>query len=156
MKRLIGFLLFLVLAEDSACAYWPTMGGPLGGWVRPISGSSPCPSRYGLFDIILLGILIAAPSKGPLARPMKNALLLTVAGTVISFAWGLFHGGDFRHASWQTYLILSSVLLAFTVAATFRTAADFVGLAKWLLAVAIYRALMCWISYFTWGRVTLG
>jgi hypothetical protein len=105
----------------------------------------------------LLGVLIAAPSKGgALAQPMKNALWVMLAGTLLCFTWGLFHGGDFRHASWQTYLIFSSVLLAFTVAATFRTAADFVGLGKWLIAVALYRGLMCWISYFTWGRVTLG
>jgi hypothetical protein len=76
--------------------------------------------------------------------------------TVFSFLYGLFHGGDVRHASWQTYLILASILLGFTLSATFRSAADFYGLAKWLIAAAIYRGIGCWISYFTWGRTLLG
>jgi hypothetical protein len=154
VKSLVGLLLFLILAEDSSCAYKPRLGAPL-GWVNDVL-IEPLPIKIRPFDLILLGILIAAGSKGALAKPMKNALLTMLGCTVVCFAWGVFHGGDFRHASWQTYLILSAILLAFTVAATFRTAADFVVLGKWLMAVALYRGLMCWISYFAYGKVFLG
>lgn len=158
MKRLLGFLLFLVLAEDSGCLYAEHLGAPL-GWVRDLL-LDPLPIKIRLFDLILIGVLIAASMKrdgrGANVAPMKNALLLTTGATVFYFAYGLFHGGDARFASWQTYLILSSVLLAFTLAATHRTAADYAGLARWLLAVAAYRGIMCWISYFTWGRASFG
>jgi len=156
VKRLLGFLTFLVLAEDSTCAYASKMGAPF-GWVLTVL-LDPLPIKIRPFDLILLVILIASKpaTRGAIAQPMKNALLTMVAGTVVCFVWGLLHGGQVRFASWQTYLILSSVLYAFTAAATFRTPADFVGLGKWLMAVAFYRGAMCWISYFTWGRVTLG
>jgi hypothetical protein len=154
VKKFLGFLLFLVLAEDSGCRYAEKVGAPL-GWVNPFL-LEPLPIKLRLFDLILLGILITAPSKGVLSRPMKSALLTLVGGTIVCFAWGVFHGGDFRHASWQTYLILSSVLAAFTVAATFRTPADFVELGKWLMGVALYRALMCWVAYLTYGKASVG
>lgn len=156
MKRFLGFLLFLVFAEDTACAYSTRLGSPF-GWVKTIL-LDPLPIKVRPLDLILLGILIAAKKdvRGALSQPMKNALFAILGVTLVSFLWGIFHGGEFRFAAWQTYLILSSVLVAFTLAAHFRTAADYVGLAKWILAVAVYRAIMCWISYFTWGRVTLG
>jgi hypothetical protein len=154
VKRVVGLLLFLALAGDTHCAYVNKLGAPL-GWFGDLL-IEPLPIKLRPLDLILVGILIAARSKGALARPMKNALLVLIATTVVCFGWGLFHGGDFRDAAWQTYLILSSVLFAFTVAATFRTPADFVGLGKWLMAVGIYRGVMCWLSYFTWGRNTVG
>jgi hypothetical protein len=158
VKRFVGFLLFLVLAEDSLCAYASRLGAPL-GWVHDLL-LDPLPIKLRPFDLMLLAVLIAASSKrdgrGPHVPPMKNALFLMLGITVFSFLYGIMHGGDARFASWQTYLILSSILFAFTVAATFRTASDYAGLAKWLLAVAAYRAFMCWLSYFTWGRASLG
>jgi hypothetical protein len=157
VKSFIGLLLFLVFAEDSGCAYAPPLGAPL-GWVHAIL-LDPLPIKIRLLDLLLLGILIASPKRdgrGPNSQPMQNALFLTIGATVFFFMWGIFHGGDGRHASWQTYLILSTVLMAFTLAATFRTAADYAGLVKWLIAAAAYRGVMCWISYFTWGRATLG
>jgi hypothetical protein len=151
VNRLVGLLLFLVLcAEDAATAYKNKLGRPF-GWVTDWL-LEPLPIKIRLFDLILLGILIAAPMKGALTRPMKNTLFSVVGVTVLCYMWGLFHGGDVRHASWQTYLILSSVLLAFTVARTHRTPADFVALGKWLMAVGVYRGVMCWTAYFTYGR----
>ncbi len=112
------------------------------------------------FDLILLTILLLSSSqrngKSAVVAPMRQALLLILGTTIVAFCYGIICGGEFRYASWQTYLILSTVLLAFTVASTFRTAADFVGLSKWLIAAAVYRATMCWISYFTWGRSIVG
>src|SRR5260370_2724455 len=87
---------------------------------------------------------------------MKSTIWLILATTIVCEAYGLARGGDFRHASWQTYLILSTVLVVFTVAATCRTVADFRALAHWLIAASIYRGMMCWLSYFTWGRDVVG
>ncbi|MGD0524570.1 MAG: hypothetical protein ABSE49_05485, partial [Polyangiaceae bacterium] len=157
-KTLLGLLTFLVLSEDSTCLYGPHLIAPL-GWVQTIL-LDPLPIKIRPFDLILIGVLIAASSNrsvwGPSVRPMKNALFVTLGATLVSFVYGVLHGGDFRFASWQTYLILSAILYAFTVASAFHTAADYWSLGKWLLAGAVYRGLMCWISYFTWGRTTLG
>src|SRR5260370_18382279 len=87
---------------------------------------------------------------------MKSTIWLILATTIVCEAYGLARGGDFRHASWQTYLILSTVLVVLTVAATCRTVADFRALAHWLIAASIYRGMMCWLSYFTWGRDVVG
>jgi hypothetical protein len=157
-KTLLGLLTFLVLSEDSTCLYGPHLIAPL-GWVQTIL-LDPLPIKIRPFDLILIGVLIAASSNrsvwGPSVRPMKNALFVTLGATLVSFVYGVLHGGDFRFASWQTYLILSAILYAFTVASAFHTAADYWSLGKWLLAGAVYRGLMCWISYFPWGRTTLG
>jgi hypothetical protein len=129
------------------------------GWIRSLL-LEPLPIKVRPFDLMLLVILVASSSKrdgrGPDVAPMKNALLLMLGTTVFCFVYGLVQGGDVRHASWQTYLILSSIVLAFTLAATFRTPSDYCALAKWILAAAVYRGIMCWISYFTWGRASLG
>jgi hypothetical protein len=157
VKRFVGFLLFAVMATDWGAEYAAHLGSPLGFLHDLLLEPYVIPIRP--FDLIMAGVLIAALSKRD-ARgfipPMRSALLILVGVTIFSFAWGLFHGGDARAASWQTYLILSAVLVSFTVAAVFRAPADYHGLAKWLLAAVCYRALMCWISYFTWGRDLTG
>jgi hypothetical protein len=158
VKGLVGALMFLVFAEDWGCAYSSHLGAPL-GWVHDIF-VEPLAIKVRLLDLILLGVLVTASFKrdtrGAHVPPMKNVLFLALGTTIFSFAWGLAHGGDARAASWQTYLILSCILFAFTLGATFRTATDYVTLAKWLMAAAIYRGLGCWISYFTWGGSTVG
>jgi hypothetical protein len=118
---------------------------------------APTPVKIRLFDLIMLGILLSSKrDKKSYVPAMRTALLVLLGTTVSWFVFGLTRGGEVRFASWQTYLILSAVLVAFTVAATHKTAADFRGLARWLLAAALYRALMCWISYFTWARAIVG
>jgi len=128
------------------------------GWVQSLL-LEPTPIKIRPFDLILLVVLLSSSKrnkKNAVVAPMKQALLLVLGTTVVWFFYGITRGGEFRYASWQTYLILSTVLLAFTVASTFRTAADIGGLAKWLIAAALYRAIMCWLSYFTWGRNSVG
>ena len=158
MVRLVSLLLFLVFVDDDSCAYRLHLGAPM-AWVTNVL-LVPSPIKIRPFDLIMLVILIMGSSqaraKAPLVAPMRNALFLMLGTTVFWLLYGLARGGEFRFATWQTYLILSTVLVAFTVAATFRTPADFCGLGKWLLAAAIYRAAMCWISYFTWGREIVG
>ena len=106
--------------------------------------------------VLLLGSTRRAGAKAGLVVPMRNALLLVGVTIFAWFAYGLRHGGEFRYASWQTYLILSTVLVSFAVAVTFRTVADFYGLARWLVAAAMYHAFMCWLSYFTWAQKLVG
>src|SRR6202000_1980241 len=88
--------------------------------------------------------------------PMRTAVLIVLGAAVFWVCFGLSRGGEFRFASWQTYLVMSNVLVALTIAATFKTVADFERLGKYLVIAGLYRATMCWISYFTWGRKTLG
>jgi hypothetical protein len=157
VRKLVGLLLFLVFADDYECAYRSHFNAPM-AWVNPLI--EPTIIKVRPFDLILLLILLAASfdrkNRAAYTKPMRNVLLGTVTTTVLWFVYGLVRGGDARMASWQIYLILSTVLLSFTVAATFRTTADFAGLAKWFIAAALYRALMCWIAYFSWGSVILG
>jgi hypothetical protein len=156
VKRFLGFVLFLVFVDDFGLPYVEHFGAPF-GWVQTVL-LDPTPVKVRPFDFLLLFALISASGKkkGASVGPMKTTLLICVATTVFFYVYGLARGGDARAASWQTYLIMSTVLLAFTVAATFRTAADYEGLAKWLIAAAIYRAAMCWLSYFTWGHHVSG
>ncbi len=155
MANLVGFLLFLVFADDFDCAYAAHLGAPL-GWLNFLV--EPTAIKVRPFDLIMLVVLFAAQGgkKPGAAVPMRNALYLALGTTVVSMLYGLIHGGEFRFASWQTYLILSTILVAFTVSAACRTPAHFNLLAKWLIAAASYRAVMCWISYFTWAKGLMG
>jgi len=91
--------------------------------------------------------LMSPEGKGPRVVPVRNALLLSGATTVLWFVYGIARGGGAWQASWQIYLMLSGVLFAFAIGAAFRTTQHFVMLAKVVLAVAAYRALMCWLFY---------
>jgi hypothetical protein len=75
---------------------------------------------------------------------MKNALFLVLATVVVFFAYGVATGGDARAASWQIYLIVSSVLFAFVVSALFVTPEHYESLMKVVIAAGAYRAVMCW------------
>lgn len=154
VKRLVQLTLFLAFTIDKDTAYSWHITAPL-AWLYSYL-LDPSVIKIRTFDIIMLGVLVAAPGRKAYAAPTKHSLLLVLATTVLWFVYGVVMSGDSRSASWQTYRILSMVIVAFAVAATHRTSADFRGLAKWLIAAAAYRAVMCWISYFTWGRDTVG
>jgi len=158
VRRLIAFLLFLVLADDNDAFHAKTMGGPM-AWVHGVL-VSPLPIKVRPFDLAMLAILLVTSSrrdaKGPRVAPMQAAMLLALATTVAFFAYGIVTGGDGRAASWQTYLMLSGILVSFTVAANFRTPEHYSLLAKVLVAVALYHAAMCWYFYVFWvqaGRI---
>ena len=122
-------------------------------WVNPVL-FAPLPIKIRVFDVILAVILIVASSrrssKLPVVAPMRNALFLGVATTVVWFAYGIATGGDARAASWQTYLILSTALMAFVVSACFQTTEQYALLAKALVAAALYRAAMCWYFHYVY------
>jgi len=156
VKHIVCVLMFLCFAEDWGCAYKSHLGAPL-AWVHDVF-IEPLPIKVRPLDLVILGVFIAASARKKVLQvpAMRNALLLAVGTTIVAFAWGLARGGDSRAASWQVYLILSCILFAFTVGTVFRTPADYVTLAKWLMAAAVYRAVFCWVSHFTWGRTSLG
>jgi hypothetical protein len=155
---LIGFLLFLLCVDEFTAAYKKHLFTAF-DWVHGYV-MEPTPIKLRPFDLVMLAILLISSSKregrGAQVAPMRNAVLVTLGTTVVWFGIGVWRGGDARDASWQTYLILSTLLFTFTVASVFRTPAHYYGLAKWVIAAAFYRATMCWISYFTWGRDSLG
>jgi hypothetical protein len=121
------------------------------GWVQSLIFEA-LPIKVRPFDIIMLVLLAIASSrkaaKAPRVAPMRSALLLTVATVVVWFVYGVATGGDARAASWQIYLILSSVLFAFTVSAVFVTPEHYEALAKTVIAAGLYRAAMCWYFSF--------
>jgi hypothetical protein len=148
----------LVFVDEDNSAYKTRMFSPM-AWVHDWL-LEPTFIKLRPFDLAMLAVLLVAASKksagGPSVAPMRNTMFLALGTTVLWFLLGLLRGGESRFASWQTYLLLSSILTAFTIAATFRTADHYAELGKWLVGAALYRALMCWISYFTWGRDTVG
>ena len=157
MKRFVAFLLFLVFVDDFGLPYSARLPAPF-EWVHGML-VEPTPLKVRPFDLLMLGCLLVASFKGSggaYVAPMKNALYLALATTILWFIYGVGTGGDSRAASWQVYLIVSLVLVAFTVAAVFRTPNDFFGLAKWFVAAAGYRGIMCWIAYFTYGHDSVG
>lgn len=158
MKRLLSLVLFLLFVEDKGDAYTKDLGAPL-EWLYDIL-LDPTPIKLRPFDLLVLGVLVTGwftkPKRAPQVAPMRAMLFVVLGTTVFWFLFGLLKGGEVRFASWQTYLILSNVLLAFTMAATFETAADFHALGSLLVAAALYKGAMCWVSYFTWGRHRVG
>ncbi len=157
MRRLIALLLFLVIVDEGdATTYYP--------WHMPflpfrwVNGLllAPLPIKLRVFDLIMLGILFAAPKRGGrTVGPMRNALLLAVTTVVLWFIYGIATGGIVRFASWQTYLMLSTVLVAFVIAATFHTVEHYSLLARAVLAAGLYRAALCVYFHFAYaGSIT--
>ncbi len=149
----------MLFIDDTGCNYASHLGGPL-GWLHFLLEPTPISVRP--FDLIMLVVLMVGLSKRnpPLVRPMRNALLLAVATTIVWFLYGVFlRGGDARSVtSWQglTSSSASSFLPLPWLSSIIGTAADFNTLGTWLLVAAIWRAIMCWISYFTWARSVVG
>jgi hypothetical protein len=157
VAKFVGIILCLLFAEDWGAMYTEKLGAPL-AWLHYLL-QAPTPISLRPLDIILLVVLAMSAKKkrgGRMVEPMAWALYVLLFTTMFFFVWGLAHGGDFRSASWQTYLILSTVLMAFAIASAFRTAADFYALGKYLVIAGAYRAVMCWISYLTWARSYVG
>jgi hypothetical protein len=151
MLSIVTFLLFVEDSESTYARHWIS---PF-GWLHEFFFMK-LPHRVRPFDhiavICLLIALSGVDGKGPRVAPMRQTLLLS-AGTVLTwFALGLARGGDITSACWQIYIPMSGVLFAFMIAAAFKTPRDFVMLAKVLLCAAAYRAVMCWIFYFSYVR----
>lgn len=133
--------------EEYYGTFWPT---PF-SWVH-FALYEATPWKIRPFDhIVTLCLVLAlsrADGKGPRVKPMRNALFIAAATIAIWFAYGMVRGGRSYEAGFQTYLLMSGILLSFALAAAFRTPEQYALLAKVILAAAAYRAVMCWAFYF--------
>lgn len=150
MRRFVAALLFLMIVDDGAALYAGYIFAPF-AWVHSVLWLTIAKVR--LFDLIMVGVLIASSGKpaarGPRVVPMRNAVLLGAATIVLWFGYGLARGGSVWAASWQVYLMLSAALVAFTIASNFQTPEHFQLLGRVLVFAGLYRAAMCWFFYFT-------
>src|ERR1035438_9911117 len=143
-------MLFLLLVNDrSAAATYDQYVFVAFGWVQDLLFNTVAIVRP--FDlavaIMLVVALVKRRNKAPLVRPMRNALLLQVATILLWFVYGVVTGGDARSACWQVYLLLTSALFAFLLAATFETVEQFAILGRVIVAAALYHAAVCWWFY---------
>jgi hypothetical protein len=140
--------LFLVFVADAGDTY-EQMAGPF-SWAHYLLLEALPDKIRGIDHITAVCLLIAWRSpdgRGPRVAPVRTALLLAAATTVIWFVYGIATGGGAWEASWQTYLMLSGILMAFAIAAAFRTPEHYALLWKMILWAAAYRAVMCCLFY---------
>ena len=150
-RRALLVTIFLMFVADT--------GAPYADWFAPFGWahflSEALPWKIRAVDHVFALCLLLAPreqSRGQVVRPMRNMLLLAAGTTAVCFAYGVMRGGDSWAGAWQTYLMMSGVLFAFAVSATFRTQEHYVSFAKVLVAAAAYRAVMCWCYYLLYIR----
>lgn len=138
----MNLLLFLAMTaefEDFAEGRWNTpmvharflfKGNPLSAWDLCI----------GLVAVALVARKGAWRER---VRPLNRALLLSLAALLAAVVWGTLNGGDPRMAYFQLASVLRMFLLVPILFAVYRTPRDLWGLARVVLAAAVYRALAC-------------
>jgi hypothetical protein len=154
VRRFLCVLLFLLFVDEGTALYADHIFAPF-HWVH--QGLLDAWLKVRLVDILFAGALIAGVLRGGAnkvegVRPMRRALLVAAGVTFCWFTYGVVRGGDARAASWQVYLLLSSVLASFAFASHFRTTEHFLMLARTALAAGVYRAVMCVVFYFAFIR----
>jgi hypothetical protein len=149
-RRLLFVALLLVFLNDA--------GTPYEKWFGPFSWASflleAAPWKIRWIDHLFLISLALAPrgDRGALAAPMRTTLYLSGGTTAIWLLYGVANGGDAWAGSWQIYLMVSGVLLAFTASAVLRTPEHWASLIDVLFVAAAYRAFMCWAFYMLYIR----
>jgi O-antigen ligase len=142
--------------ENPACNLWHSPLWPLGQlllqkwndvfgprWLA-FFGADPLV----LFLVLVLvwrrstGSVIDRREQVPTAPVMALAALVTLAGTLWIWGYGLARGGDFTMSLLQIHKLLYVPLLFFICQAAFRGPADHLALAKVMVAASIYRALL--------------
>ena len=151
MRRLVYVLFFLALVEEGRSLYAKHMFAPF-QWVdtwliHPVAKVRP-------IDVLFAGVLVFAlatvRAKTGLTRPLARTLFGALGVMMLALVYGLATGGDARAAGWQIYLMLSMVMVTFMFASALRTAEDFVGLGKVIVAVATCHAVMCVIFHYSY------
>jgi len=143
VRRFVQILLFLAWADEGNSLYAEYMWAPfrwVNEWlIKPVGKVRP-------IDALMLMALAYAVSKGAFrvatVRPIKRTIFGALGVTLLALVYGLSTGGDARAAAWQTYLPFSTILTAFTIAATHHVAEHFVGLLKAFVAVGVVHAVM--------------
>jgi hypothetical protein len=154
VRWLLGGTLTLLFMADAATVYAEYWISPF-GWAHSLLFEA-MPWELHLFDHVTIICLLLAlrkkDGKGPRVKPMRTALLAALGALILWLLYGGATGGIIWQGGWQIYLPLSGIILAFAVAAVFRTPEDFALLGKMVLFAAGYRALMCWGFYFLYIR----
>jgi O-antigen ligase len=145
MQRVLSFLVFLTLIAENTAEHvyedrWHT---PL-RFVYEVLFFKP--ALIPLFDFVLLGMLFAARRK-PGARTGRvkafdRALWVALGTVVLSCLWGLVRGGDVRQMFHQLHGFLQMLLFSALFLAVYKKRRDFEGLAKAIVAAAIWRGCM--------------
>ncbi len=150
--------IFLAFVADTGAPY-EQMAAPF-SWAHDVLFEALPYKIRGIDHVTALCLFAASRSsygRGPRVAPVRRALLLSAATTVLWFVYGVLRSGGAWQASWQTYLLLSGTLFAFAIDAAFRTPEHFLLLWKVLLWACAYRAVMCclfWLFYIHPMRVT--
>jgi len=144
VRRFVQILFFLVWVDEKQSVYaehdmWCPFKWVEDWLILPVAKVRP-------LDILLLLVLAYAVSqrafKVATVRPMKRTIFGAIGVTLLALVYGLSTGGDSRAALWQSYLPMSMVLAAFTIAATHHTAEHFIGLLKAFVAAGVVHAVM--------------
>jgi O-Antigen ligase len=145
--------IFLAFVADAGTPY-EKMIAPF-AWAHDLLFEALPWKIRGIDHITIACLIIAGKSadgKGPRVPPVRAALILSGVTTVVMFLYGVVRGGGAWQASWQTYLIMSSIALSFAIATAFRTPEHFMMLWKVFLWASAYRAVMCILFYFFYVR----
>jgi len=103
-----------------------------------------------VFLVVLLGLALfrgAADQRvgtqvgTPIARPLTRALVLALLGVLLTEAWGLARGGDFRNSLWQVRQLLTLPLLGLLLLAAFDTPEKMRALTRIAVAAAVFKTL---------------
>jgi hypothetical protein len=105
--------------------------------------------KFPLVDLLFLLILFASRDRAPQrrAREMEKAIWVSCCAMMISFLWGIIHGGSVYQVQFQLYSYVFSFMFAFTVAKLLVTPEDFLTLGKVFFGVTVYRACTCISAY---------
>jgi hypothetical protein len=153
VRRFTYLLFFLVLVEEGRSTYAEHMFAPF-RWVHawlldPVANVRPIDA---LFAALLVFALMRGRPRGPTVRPLRRTLIGAVAVTLFALAYGLATGGSVRFAGWQVYLPLATILATFTLATVLRSAEDFIGLGRAIVAAGVCHAVMCLLFHFLYIR----
>jgi hypothetical protein len=152
VRRFAYLLFFLALVEEGRSTYSDYVFAPF-KWahvlIEPIAKVRPLDVMLG---VILVVAKMGSGSKLPTTRPMARALLAVLGVTVFALLHGLATGGDARAAGWQMYLPLAMVLASFAFGAVMKSAEDYLGLLRVILAAGVCHAVMCIVFHFLYIR----
>ena len=143
LRKILNTLVFLALTAE---VEGEIFDGKWGTILMPIGTAifRPSPIKVTLFDLMLLGVLVAGVSaQGPArlrAKPVSRALSVGLLSILAECIWGLVMGGDMRQTTWQIHHFVLMFVAAYAMIAIYRTPKHLVGLGKTILYAGFCRA----------------
>ena len=142
MRNAVYAILFLALTAESFDAYngqWQTFMKDVGDMIFPASAI-----KAPLLDLSVVVLLLIARTKPGAqtkrAKPMDQAILTSLGAIAFWEVWGTLRGGNSHVSLYQLKPAILGMLFALLLIAVLKTASDFEGLGKVILASAIFRA----------------